>query len=594
MRDLREVRKKKAERDMTAQERKEVDKKEQEKVVEGGEIEQAADTMADIATAAARMSEERKDRQANEHGDLDVDMGFGHDAAKDGRQTDIISIEDTTVTDGSGVMAEMWNNEKSKAGNAQQQQHTQFQNTSGQPRPPLQSPAISPSMSQAQQMHMIQQHQAEMAQQQQQQQGQRQPPAHTPMHHNRTMPEDNIAFSALPGSTTNSPGKPNRSPVAVLPPPSHHVVTQQGGLNIPAESLPLLPEHLRSQMAQVQTQAVLEGKGQQSGDRQALHPHVHPDFFASDSPPGGTPSRNFTPPPNFQHPQNQQQNTSNPSQAQPSRPNLASPFEGQPAQAQTQAQQNPEQAHDKIDFDAMFAADAGGNHDLNAADGHINFEDFFNDIAGDAAAQNSGDDNANTNNQLSGLEGANETGVADFDLASFGLDDGDANSAGNNDALASMGGGNLGGGTDNPNANVAVGLGLGMLDGLEQYANQATDDDPMDGLDFPDLPMDNNGNLNLNGETQHGGSGQGNNATTQAGANNSGDGSGAQAQAQDFDMGNMQISNEDFDAPMNGMDQGTSFNDLWDGMHNGEGLDAGEGGNGGGETSKFDDAFFNI
>lgn len=415
------------------------------------------------------------------------------------------------------------------------------------------------------------------------------------------MPEDNIAFSALPGSTTNSPGKSNRSPVAVLPPPSHHVVTQQGGLNIPAESLPLLPEHLRSQMAQVQTQAVLEGKDQRSESGQALnHPHVHPDFFASDSPPGGTPSRNFTPPPNFKAPQIQQQNTSNPSQPQANQPSLASPFESQPAQAQTQAQQNPEQAHDNIDFDAMFAADAGGNHDLDAADGDINFDDFFNDIVGDAAVQNSSGNNANTNNQLGGLEGANETGVADFDLASFGLDDGGANSTGNTDALASMGDDNMGGtagqnANANANANAAEGLELGMLDGLEQYANQATDGDPMDGLDFPGLPMDNNGNINLNGEAQHGGAGQGNNATAQAEANNSGGGSGPQAQ--DFDMGNMQMSTEELDAAMNGMDHGTSFDDLLDGIYNdgGGGLDGGGDGNGEiGEPSEFDDAFFNM
>ena len=595
MRDLREVRKRKAESNMTAQERREVDKKEHEKVVEKEverEIEQAADAMVDVATAAPRISEERKDGQANEHGE-DVNMGAGHDAVKGGRQTDIISIGDTTVTDNSEVMDEIWKDETAKAGNAQHQQQTQFPNTSGPQRPLSQSPAIPPSMNQAQQMHLMQQRQAAMAQQQRQQP----PPPHTPMQQNRTMPEDNIAFSALPGSTTNSPGKPNRSPVVVLPPPSHHVVTQQGGLNIPAESLPLLPEHLRSQMAQVQTQAVIEGKGQQAGGGQALnHPHVHPEFFVSDSPPGGTPPRNFTPPPNFQAPQSQQQITSNPSQPQPNQPNLASPFEGQPVQAQTQAQQNPEQAHDNIDFDAMFAADAGGNHDLNAADGDINFDDFFNDIVGDAAAQGSGDDNANTNNQISGLEGANETGVADFDLASFGLDDGGANSAGNNDTLASMGDGNMGGGgsdNHNANANAAVGLGLGMLDGLEQYANQATGDDPMDGLDFPDLPMDNNVNLNPDGETQHGGAGQANTSTSQPGANNS---AGTQAQAQDFDMGNMQMSNEELDAAMNSMDQETSFDDLLDGMYNdgGGGLDGAGGGNVGGETSEFDDAFFNM
>lgn len=597
MRDLREVRKKKAESNMTAQERKEVEKKEQAKVVENEverEIKQAADAMADVATTAARMSEERKDGQANEHGDLDVDMGNGLDAAKDGRQADIISIGDTTTTDSSVVMAEMRNNEKSKDGNPHQQQ-TLFPNTSGPQRPPSQSPAIPPSMNQAQQMHLIQQRQAAMQQQQQQQQQLQQPP-HTSLQQNRTMPEDNIAFGALPGSTTNSPGKSNRSPVAVLPPASHHVVTQQGGLNIPADSLPLLPEHLRSQMAQVQTQAVLEGKGQPLESGQALnHPHVRLEFFVSDSPPGGTPPRNFSPPPNFQEPQNQQQNTSNPAQTQQKQPHLASPFEGQPAQAQTQAQQNPDQAHDNIDFEAIFAADAGGNHDLNATDGDISFDEFFNDIVGDASAQNSGGDNANTNNQITGLEGANETGVGDFDLASFGLDDGVANSADNNDTLASMGDGNIGASTDNDNssANAAVGLGLDMLDGLEQYAHQATDNDQMDGLDFPDLPMDSNGNINLNGDTQHSGAGQGNTSTSQPGANNS---AGTQAQAQDFNMGNMQMSNEELDAAMNGMDQGTSFDDLFHGMYNDGGgeLDGAEGDNGVGETSEFDDAFFNM
>lgn len=589
MRDLREVRKKKAESNMTTQERKEVDQKERESVVGKEvekEIEQAADAMVDVASAAARMSEERKDGQANEHGDLDANMGIGLDVPEDGRQADIISVGDTTVTDSSVVMAEMWKNEKSKAGNAEQQQHTQFPNTSGPPLP-AQSPAIPPSMNQAQQMHLMQQRQAAMAQQQHQRQPQ--PPPHTPMQQNRTMPEDNIAFSALPGSTTNSPGKPNRSPVAALPPPSHHVVTQQGGLNISAESLPLLPEHLRSQMAQVQTQAVIEGKGQQAGGGQASnHPHVRPEFFVSDSPPGGTPLRNFTPPPNFQAPQNQQQNTSNPSQPHLNQPNLASPFEGQPTQAQTQAQQNPEQAHDIIDFGAMFAADAGGNHDLNAADADINFDDIFNDNVGDAAQRGQNND-AGGGGQIGSLEGANETGVADFDLASFGLDDG-ASNASHNDPMAGLGGINTGGtGNENTNNNAAVGFDLGMLDGLEQYANQATDDDPMDGLDFLDLPMDNNGNLNLNGETQHGGAGQGNTGTSQPGANNSG--GAPQAAAQDFDMGNMQLSNEELDAAMNSMDQGTSFDDLLDGMYNDGG---GEGGNGGGETSEFDDAFFNM
>lgn len=436
------------------------------------------------------------------------------------------------------------------------------------------------------------------------------------MQQGRTMPEDNIAFGALPGSTTNSPKKltPNKpGPGQVfLSPASHEVVTQQGGLNIAPESLPLLPKHMRTQMAQVHTQAVLEAKGMPAGG-QGNQPHMHPEFSLEDTPSAGHTQTNT---PHFDNqqtsqPQQQQQQQQNTSQPQQNQHTLASPYEPQQPQMQQQnqnqqnqnqqqqQQQPPSASHDEMNFDAMFSADGTMNQD--AAEADIIFDDFFNDIGGDTSTTQNSTNNATTsgtNAQIGSLEGANETGAADFDLASLGLEH-DAKAMGGISAgdmanattitdLGMMGGAGGGG----------VGLGLSMLEGLECYANQATDEDAMDGLDFGgggDLTMHDDGTINLYG---HGGGQQqqqqqGNsNLNANANANNMGFGSG-NASGGAGGEGEFSMSNEDLDAALNmSMDQSTSFDDLLDNMDFGG---TGEGGDaGGGGTSEFDDAFFGM
>lgn len=130
--------------------------------------------------------------------------------------------------------------------------------------------------------------------------------------------------------------------------------------------------------------------------------------------------------------------------------------------------------------------------------------------------------------------------------------------------------------TNSRDAGEGVELRLGMLEGLEGYANQATEDDAMDGLNFgntADFDMAHSNqhgdNLNLNlGNDQH----QQESNATSANGDVAGGGAGGEQ--------NFRISNEDLNAALNmSMDQSTSFDSLLDNMVFGGGTgEEGEGG----------------
>lgn len=391
------------------------------------------------------------------------------------------------------------------------------------------------------------------------------------------MPEDEIAFNSIP--VPNQPPQPQAQPprrieTPILPPQFQQRQQQPQMKQMTQQQAMQRQNSQQSQQSQPSPNKMERQPSQQSQPSPGFKSKVglNPDWKGL-AVEGSPHKKQKLEPPQQTGPNTLQHSASVPV------PSVAS-VQQQDVQQQEKAQSVPPSGQIDggmdFDFDQFLAQSPTGGGAGNSAENDFNMDDFFNDSmpADTTAGTGAGGDNTG------GDSGNNIGGDPSFDLSSFGITTGDSTVMTNNDTSLNIDLDAAAQDSSKPsdNANSSAAPGMTLFDEVRGYAQQADNDDTMDGIDFTSLNSQNADQIMSSLDASAAQSNENNTAT--AGAND------------DLNLTDADLNSMGFDT-----NQESNFDDMWADFNNMDDGNGGQGGNsdgGGNGEVNFDDDFFNM